>query len=262
MRYNSTTGLDEPDISELAARIHQVLQGRGIHSGRYRLGLDEQVAVVLVLLRQNLPQTVVADMFGISQPTVSRIYRRILPLLDHVLAFTGIPLEQAVQRHRLVLVDGTYVPTRNRPALGRDLERANYSGKHRLQCLAVQVAATTGGQLITVSDPVPGARHDSTALEHTAWAQILNHEHVSWIADTAYLKHTALTPIRRTPGRPLLDWEKEHNRTLARLRAPVEHAIAHLKQWKILSTGYRGPLPHLPDTIATVTRLELYRLGW
>jgi hypothetical protein len=42
----------------------------------------------------------------------------------------------------------------------------------------------------------------------------------------------------------------------------VERTISHLKNWKILATGYRGRLSELPRIIRIVTNLELDRLGW
>ncbi|MBW3086921.1 hypothetical protein KEM60_03150 [Austwickia sp. TVS 96-490-7B] len=45
------------------------------------------------------------------------------------------------------------------------------------------------------------------------------------------------------------------------IRSRVERAIGHLKQWKILATGYRGRLAELPDIFATTTRIELCRIG-
>jgi hypothetical protein len=45
-------------------------------------------------------------------------------------------------------------------------------------------------------------------------------------------------------------------------RSAVERCIAHLKNWKILATGYRGRLAELPNVIRIVTRIEFYRLGW
>lgn len=260
MRYQSTTGLHHDDIRELVARIHHVLQSRGVSLLGHSLGLYKQVALTLMLLRQNVSQMVAGDMFEISQPTVSRIYQRICELLEVVLVFTGISLEQAVAQKHLILVDGTYIPTGNRPASG--LEKANYSGKHHVQCVSIQVAATHDGQLIATSDPVPGSRHDAKALELTGWDDILDHDHVSWIADSAYTATTALTPIKKTPGRDRLDWEKEFNRDVASLRAPIEHAIGHLKNWKMLAKGYRGRLADLPGIIRVITKLELYRLGW
>lgn len=131
-----------------------------------------------------------------------------------------------------------------------------------MQCLSIQVACTARGELVAVSDPVPGARHDAKALELCGWAQVLNQPHVNWIADTAYIATTAVTPIKKTIGRERLEWEKEFNRTIAGLRAPVEHCIARLKNWKILSKGYRGRLTELPGVIRIVAQLELLRTGW
>src|SRR5699024_1173451 len=115
---------------------------------------------------------------------------------------------------------------------------------------------------LPISEPQSGARHDSRALEESGWAAILDHEHVSWIADSAYSKYSALTPIRKTTGRGRLDWEIIFNKVVASSRSPIGHAIGHLKQWKILATGYRGRLHELPETIAIFAKLELFRLGW
>ncbi|WP_259460443.1 hypothetical protein [Propionibacterium australiense] len=44
-----------------------------------------------------------------------------------------------------------------------------------------------------------------------------------------------------------------------KLRAPVERAIAHLKTWKTLHTGYRRPLNTFPQTLTAVIALEFYK---
>jgi hypothetical protein len=260
MRYQSTTGLDSVQVTELVARVFQVLSGRGGVAGNWRLGLFRQVELVLFLARQNVSQMVAGDVFGVSQPTVSRIWRRLVPVIGQVLCLSGISLAEAVQGGRLVLVDGTYVPTGNRPGHGREVEKANYSGKRGCQCLSIQVAADRHGGLLAVSDPVPGARHDAAAIELTGWAPIL--QDTNWIADTAYTATNAITPVKKPRHRDRHESEKEFNRQVASLRAPVERAIAHVKNWKILATGYRGRLHELPAIIHLITKLELYRLGW
>jgi len=40
----------------------------------------------------------------------------------------------------------------------------------------------------------------------------------------------------------------------------VERAIALLRQWKVLGTGYRGPLSALPAVVRTVVALEKFRV--
>lgn len=82
---------------------------------------------------------------------------------------------------------------------------------------------------------------------------------VTWIADTAY---SATTPIRKTPERDRLDWEKKFNYDISSVRTPVEQVIVHLKNWKILSHGYRDRLNELPAITRIITNPELYRLGW
>ncbi|WP_219232339.1 transposase family protein [Austwickia sp. TVS 96-490-7B] len=71
-----------------------------------------------------------------------------------------------------------------------------------------------------------------------------------------------MTPLKKKKGHERTDNDKHYNTEISSIRAHVEHAIGHLKQWKILATGYRGRLTELPDIIAVITRLELYRLGW
>lgn len=85
-----------------------MLQPQGIDFSDHKLGLYRQVHLTLTVLRKNVSQMLVADMHGISQPTVSRIYRRMVPLVPQMLAFTGISLEHALEDGHLVLVDGTF----------------------------------------------------------------------------------------------------------------------------------------------------------
>jgi hypothetical protein len=43
------------------------------------------------------------------------------------------------------------------------------------------------------------------------------------------------------------------------IRAAVERAIAHIKNWKILKLGYRRAMSDFRDVLRTVTLLEIYR---
>jgi len=187
MRYQSTLGLDDVEIEELVRRIGQVLGDRPSSSGRPRLlGLYRQVVLVLLYVRQHLSQMVLADVFGVSQPTVSRIYRFIMPLLDQVLCVHEPDLP-AVFRNREVVVDGTVVPMQNRAN-----NRENYSGVRRQQGLKVQVAAATDGTLLAVSDPAPGPRHDRRAITECGWNQ-------SWITTPGWRIRPTWAPPRLFP---------------------------------------------------------------
>ncbi len=68
------------------------------------------------------------------------------------------------------------------------------------------------------------------------------------------------TPYKKPPGRELTAARKSCNTTLNQVRAAVERAIAHLKCWKILKTGFRRSLHEFPAVLRTVTKLEVFRV--
>ncbi len=68
-----------------------------------------------------------------------------------------------------------------------------------------------------------------------------------------------LTPIRKPPYRELLDWEKEFDTAVNKIRYRIERAIANLKTWRILHVDYRRPLATFATTISAVIALEFYR---
>jgi hypothetical protein len=67
-----------------------------------------------------------------------------------------------------------------------------------------------------------------------------------------------LTPIRKPVGRELLDWEKEFNTQVNKLRYVVERASANFKTWRIMHTDYRRPLATFASTISAVIGLYFY----
>ena len=75
---------------ELVVGVYHAGDYRRTRTGRREiLGLYAQVVLTLVLLRQNVAQTLVGDLIGISQPTVPRILRRILPVTGRGGFFLG-----------------------------------------------------------------------------------------------------------------------------------------------------------------------------
>jgi hypothetical protein len=250
LRYQSTTGLDHD-------RIAQVLEPTQRRTGRPpTLDLHRSVLLTLLLLRQNLTQTVAADLLGISQPTVSRIFRRIAPLIGQVTCLHTPPLPDALAG-RVVLVDGALIPTDDHASH----RKANFNAKHRQAGMTVQVLATLDGTLLAVTDPVEGRTHDKTAYTLTGLAELLADNQV--VADLGYQGTHTIRPRRKRPGhKKHTPEDKVWNTSVSRIRWAVEHAIAHLKDWKILATGYRARLAELPAIIRIVACLEFYRLGW
>lgn len=255
MHYQSTVGLDAEQMRELVARIHGILDtGRSRRGRPPALGLYRSVVVALILLRSNLNQTTLADLFGVSQPTISRIWRTFCPLIEQALC-VHVPSPFQVVKGRVPLIDGSLVPTGNRAG-----HEVNYSGKRRRAGLNIQVLATTEGDVLAVSDPLRGSVHDRQAFAETGWEELL--ADTPAIGDLGYRGTHIITPTRKPAHGELSTHDKQHNKELSKIRSAVERAIAHLKNWKILATGYRGRIAELPNIIRVVTKLEFYRNGW
>ena len=51
-----------------------------------------------------------------------------------------------------------------------------------------------------------------------------------------------ITPCRKPAGGELLDWQKEYNGQVNKIRWMIKQAILHFKNWTIMHTDYRRPL--------------------
>jgi len=81
-----------------------------------------------------------------------------------------------------------------------------------------------------------------------------------WIGDKGYVGNDMITPFKKPPGGELLDWQKEFNSGVNRIRWVIEQVISHFKNWKITSTDYRRPFSTFAATVSAVVGLHFYRI--
>ena len=173
-------------------------------------------------MRQNITQEVWAEIFDTSQPVISGIITKFTPLIEASTEEdrpTVGEAKEAAAREQTVLVDGFLAPTwswRDTPEL--------WSGKHKTTGFNGQVIANLRGDLLFVSEPVTGHNHDMTALAETETVDIIAAAY-SGIGDKGYQGSDFITPFKKPQGGELLDWQKEFNAQVNKLRAPVERAI-------------------------------------
>src|SRR3954467_15400448 len=169
----------------------------------------------------------------------------------------GVPDPTEVVGRGTVLVDGTVCPTwdwRDVPDLF--CAKTGYPGMN------LQIAATLAGPLAAVGPvPVHGARHDAYAFEASGLAEVLTDHRTA--ADLGYVGVEGIdtVPYKRFPGIDLNTGQVEFNTALSKIRAAVEHAIAHLKTWRMLSEEggrYRAPLEKYPSVIKAVIGLFFF----
>ena len=252
------TGLAQEQVDWLYEQLDAIV-GWDAGMGRPRaLPLYTALVMVLFGLRHNLAEDVMAEIFGCSTGTVSNYQDELEPLIDELL----MPLygEIRSRAHREpTLVDGLVAPVGERDGV-EDL----HSGKKHVTGQNVQVVATLSGRLADVGDPCPGSMHDSRAFAESGIAERWKKHYESgeprMIGDKGYQGTGIITPIKKPRGRDLTDVQKACNTSINRIRAAVERAIAHLKCWKVLKTGFRRSLDEFPATLRIVAKLEVFRV--
>jgi hypothetical protein len=257
LRYAAMTGLNDEQLTDLVARVHVVCGERFVSRGRpVALGLFRSVALVVCLLRKNVTQDFAGAVFGVSQSTVSRRWDLLRPIIGDVLAAVR-PTPREIAGRGTVLVDGTVCPTwdwQNIPDL--------YSSKVGFPGMNLQVAATLDGDLVAVGEiPVHGARHDAHAYAASGLAEAL--DDFPSVADLGYVGVDGIdtVPYKRLPGIDLDPSRIEFNTALSKMRAAVEHAIAHLKTWRMLSEEggrYRAPISKYASTVKAIVGLFFF----
>ena len=106
------------------------------------------------------------------------------------------------------------------------------------------------------------ARHDAHAYEASGLKALL--EHVSnKAADLGYIgvEGIDIVPFKRASGRDLCEWQGEFNAQLSKIRSAVEHAVAKLKSWRMLSEEggrFRCPIEKYESMLAAVIGLFFF----
>jgi hypothetical protein len=247
-----TTGFRKADIQELCALVRDGCPELPASVVPPILGLYKCVLVTLAYLRRNRVQAELAEMFDVSQPTISRAVAGMTPLLGKVLD-GYVPTADDLNPRTQYLLDGTLLP-----CWSWACEPKLFSGKHKTTGMNVQVACDLSGRLAWISDPVKGHRHDYATLDIHHTLDTLDPQ--NWVADKGYQGSGMITPFKKPPQGKLLPWQKDFNKAVNSVRATIERVIAHFKTWRIMHTDYRRPLKTFTETISTVIALHFYKL--
>ena len=201
--------------------------------------LAQGILITCTALRTNLTMRELAASFAISKSAAHRIVSTMTPRLAALAAH-----DRPDDRRESWVVDGTLIPT-------RDHRRAARSKNYRWSCNAqilvrrrdLWIAATTAGG--------PGNRNDPVHYRGSR-IEALCKQHGRVLADGGYRGIPELVTPTFRGNRILRDraWRRHRRR-----RARVEHAIARLKNWRILR-DHRRRGDHLADTLQAVAFLH------
>ncbi|MBV9730841.1 MAG: transposase, partial [Pseudonocardiales bacterium] len=177
------TGLPSEQVLEVVDRVENYLGGWHPERGRRReRELSDALIATLFYYRHNCSQEVTGVVFGVSRSTISRMVNTLEELIAAVLDCEVSGLVEVITG-RVIIPDGTLIPTRNRAA-----HPELYSGKRHRSGAAVQILCGTDGRWRHVGEPIAGSTHDVRAFRETGLADVLA-EHMDnnlVIADLGY----------------------------------------------------------------------------
>ena len=251
---NSSTRITRSEVVDLCETIHAASSDLPAFGARV-LGLYLCVRLTLTYLRHNLPQGLLAEVYGVSQATASRAITAYTPLIARALEVSAPTVEDLDPTVQLI-IDGTLLQCwswADHPEL--------YSGKHQTAGVNVQVACTLTGHLAWVSDPHDGRVHDTQALRRCGLLDVPPADlpegasPPQHIGDKGYTGLGMITPRRKPANLPLHPDDKACSTTVNQVRYKTERVIANIKTWRVLHTGYRRPPETFPETITAVLGL-------
>jgi hypothetical protein len=236
------TGMGEREFRDLVIKAKAVWDKRIVAvkkvSGRpWGLPtLEDHILALLIYYRFYIPHTFLGLMFGVDDSVLCRSFRRIEPILKDV---TILKKERQLKRDDLqtIIVDVTEQVIQ-RP---QKKQKSYYSGKKKKHTLKTEIQVTSKGEIIRISKPYPGSRHDFDIRKSEKPIA----KNIRIYADRGYqglqnLNPQACIPFKRSKLKKLNSFQKQFNRELSRKRVKVENVIGDMKRHKILQERYRN----------------------
>lgn len=236
-------GISPDKFDELVMNIHplwvkaeskRLRHPRKIKKGggrRYKLALEEMVAMLLLYTRAYVSHVFLSALFDIHDSAICRHFTRIRPITEAVF---DLPIRNADLSEEEILklvVDATEQRTERRQ------KGCGYSGKKKAHTVKTQIVVNGKGDIVHISASVPGAIHDKKLFDRSGVALPDNAK-----GDLAYLGTNIAIPFKSSKLHPLTQRQKDWNTRHSRKRIIVEHVFASLKAFRILSDRFRGSL--------------------
>lgn len=246
--FQALCGLSPQQFKELVANLEplwsEAERKRKDHPGRKRkigggdkpkLSLEALLFMLLLYYRTYAGQVFVGMVVGLDTSNVGRWIKRLEPVVAQIFRISKRKIDLTEDELWELIVDATEQETQKRPGTG-------YSGKQHQQTIKTQIHVDRHGIIKAVSDSIPGNRHDKHLYDKSkTYARAPDGRAIKpkKHGDLGYVGTACNIPFKKPKSRPLMMHERYHNKQKAKERIAVEHAICHLKQWRILADRYR-----------------------
>jgi hypothetical protein len=279
--FQSVTGLRVGEFDHLVddvlplyaaaeqVRLERVDRQRAMGAGHpFELRERDHILLTVIWLRVYPTHEVLGYLFDVSDSTVSRLIRRVLPILEQAGRDTMRMPDPGRKRRRklddllqdtpqLAVVIDTFEQRVQRPR-NRDEADKLYSGKKKQHTLKSQVAVDEeSGRVVDIGDSALGPEADLTVLEKSKLMERLP-EGVGGIGDSAYQGIAKLhpaglgaSPRKKPKGKPRSEKDKAYNSAFSSRRIIVENTIGRMRRYQsITQTDRNHRQLHTPRVVA------------
>ena len=220
----------------IRAELKRLRHPRKIKKGggrRYKLTLEETIAMLLLYTRAYATHVFLSALFDIHESAVCRYFAKIRPIAETVFDLPTKDADLSEEEILKLVVDATEQRTERRR------NGCGYSGKKKAHTVKTQIVADKRGVIRHVSPSVPGNIHDKKLFDYSG----------AILPDTAkgdlgYLGTNIAIPFKSSKLHPLTKRQRDHNARHSRKRIVIEHVFASLKAFRILADRFRGSLAH------------------
>lgn len=197
-----------------------------------KLSLSQSLFALLLYYRTYINHIFIGMIIGIDDSNVGRYFHKIEPVLAQIFKIPERKIDISEEQILELIIDATEQETEKRKG-------SAYSGKKKKNTIKTQIVVDLKGKIMAVSKTVKGSIHDKKLYDQT---KLITPEKVKRKADLGYQGTGCETPIKKQRGKYLTIKEKEFNRKFSQNRIIVEHILANLKQFRILSYRFRNKI--------------------
>ena len=262
--FRSLTGLTIEEFNSLCeevadkidaydeSRLNHRERERGIGAGgQYKHDACNRLLMTMIWLRIYPTYDVLGFLFDLDKSNIGRNLQGVLSVLQQELG-DEIQWPDKSQRKRdlaafmqnfpdvVAIVDATEQPTQ-RPKDG-ETQKTYYSGKKKRHTLKTQIVVAPNGELLAVSQTVPGSCHDKKLYDESGVGNKLDDDE-AMMGDSGFQGiqhgHRAVLPHKKPKDGELTKEQKKYNRQVSQIRVVVENSIGQIKIFRVAAEVYR-----------------------
>lgn len=242
-QFGSLTGVSVPVFRQMVKKLSphwdkQIVKRKKVSGRPWGIGgLEEHLLVLLILYRCHLTQDFMGMLYDVDRAAICRSLRRIEAVAVKVLGVKR-NLKVSAKEAQMLMIDGT----EQRIERPKKHQEDWYSGKKKAHTIKTEVIVTDRGKIVSVSMPFKGKTHDYAMRKQGCRLPPKARIYVDSGYQGLQKDHLSTEiPYKKSKKNPLSSEDKEYNRALSAVRVHVEHALARIKRFRILSDRFRYP---------------------